>query len=79
VAHLSAAQRQALDALDAAANDPSLPVEFALKSGDLFFLNNHWTLHNRTSFEDHAELEQRRHLVRLWLRADSALSSAERC
>jgi alpha-ketoglutarate-dependent taurine dioxygenase len=71
---LSAAQRQALDMLDEVANDPSLRVEFAMKSGDLFFINNRWILHNRTAFEDHAEPEQRRHLVRLWLRADSALS-----
>ncbi len=65
---LSVAQRQALDALDEVANDPSLRVEFALEPGDLFFINNRWILHNRTAFEDHAEPEQRRHLVRLWLR-----------
>lgn len=74
---LSAAQRGALDALDEVANDPSLRVEFALKPGDLFFINNRWILHNRTAFEDHAEPEQRRHLVRLWLRAASAVSSSE--
>ncbi len=64
---LNAAQRKALDALDEVANDPSLRVEFALEPGDLFFINNRWILHNRTAFEDHAEPEQRRHLVRLWL------------
>lgn len=63
------AQQRALDALDEAANDPSLRVEFALGPGDMFFINNRWILHNRTAFEDHAEPEQRRHLVRLWLRA----------
>jgi hypothetical protein len=65
---LSPAQRQALDVLDEVLNDPALRVEFALRPGDLFFLNNRWILHNRTAFEDHAEPEQRRHLVRLWLR-----------
>jgi alpha-ketoglutarate-dependent taurine dioxygenase len=74
---LSTVQRQALDALDEVANDPSLRVEFALKSGDLFFINNRWILHNRTAFEDYAEPQQRRHLVRLWLRVDSALSLGE--
>jgi len=73
---LSTSQRRALDALDEVANDPGLRVEFALKPGDLFFINNRWILHNRTAFEDHPEPE-RRHLVRLWLRADSPLSSSE--
>jgi alpha-ketoglutarate-dependent taurine dioxygenase len=66
---LSLDQRRALDALDEVANDPSLRAEFALKQGDLFFINNRWILHNRTAFEDHDEKERRRHLVRLWLRA----------
>src|SRR5262249_23939856 len=59
------AQRRALDVLDAVAGDPALRAEFALEPGDLFFINNRWMLHNRTAFEDHAEPEQRRHLVRL--------------
>jgi hypothetical protein len=67
---LSAAQRLALDTLDEIANDPALRVEFALQPGDMFFINNRWILHNRTAFEDHAEPEQRRHLVRLWLCAE---------
>lgn len=66
---LSDAQRKALDVLDDVANQPSMRVEFALRSGDMFFINNRWILHNRTGFEDHAEPEQRRHLVRLWLEA----------
>jgi alpha-ketoglutarate-dependent taurine dioxygenase len=68
---LSAAQRRALDVLDEVASDPALRAEFALEPGDLFFINNRWILHNRTAFEDHAAPEQRRHLVRLWLRADA--------
>ena len=42
-------------------------AEFALKPGDMYFINNRWILHNRTSFEDYPEMERRRHLVRLWL------------
>jgi alpha-ketoglutarate-dependent taurine dioxygenase len=67
------AQRRALDVLDAIAGDPSLRAEFALEPGDLFFINNRWILHNRTAFEDHTEPALRRHLVRLWLRADTEL------
>jgi alpha-ketoglutarate-dependent taurine dioxygenase len=66
---LNPAQRRALDALDEVANDPALRAEFALKQGDMFFINNRWILHNRTAFEDHNHEERRRHLVRLWLRA----------
>ena len=64
---LSAEQRRALDTLDAVLNRPELRVEFDLKPGDMYFINNRWTLHNRTAFEDHLEPDRRRHLVRLWL------------
>lgn len=74
---LSDAQRRALDMLDEVAHDPSLRVEFALQPGDLFFVNNRWILHNRTAFDDHAEPEQRRHLIRLWLRAEPAQTASE--
>jgi alpha-ketoglutarate-dependent taurine dioxygenase len=62
-------QVRALDVLDAVLAEPGLRVEFAMKPGDMFFVNNRWILHNRTAFTDHTEPERRRHLVRLWLRA----------
>jgi alpha-ketoglutarate-dependent taurine dioxygenase len=65
---LTAEQVRALDALDAVLRRPQLRAEFDLRPGDTYFLNNRWLLHNRTAFEDHAEPERRRHLVRLWLR-----------
>lgn len=64
---LTRAQRTALDVLDECLRRPELRVEFDLKPGDMYFINNRWTLHNRTAFEDHPEPERRRHLVRLWL------------
>jgi alpha-ketoglutarate-dependent taurine dioxygenase len=64
---LTPGQRAALDALDAVLGEPARRVEFALRPGEMLFLNNRWLFHNRTAFEDHAELERRRHLVRLWL------------
>ncbi len=66
---LTSSQRTALDVLDQFLSRPDLRVEFDLKPGDMYFINNRWILHNRTAFEDHPELERRRHLVRLWLRA----------
>jgi alpha-ketoglutarate-dependent taurine dioxygenase len=65
---LTAEQTRALDVLDGVLARPELRAEFSLKPGDMFFINNRWILHNRTAFEDHPELERRRHLVRLWLR-----------
>ncbi len=64
---LSPAQVEALDALDGVLGDPALRVEFTLRPGDMFFINNRWLLHNRTAFEDFPEPGRRRHLVRLWL------------
>jgi hypothetical protein len=66
---LTGEHRHALDVLDAVLARPGLRAEFALKPGDMFFVNNRWILHNRTAFEDHPEPQRRRHLVRLWLRA----------
>ena len=66
---LTPAQVDALDALDGVLADPGLRVEFGLRRGDLFFVNNRWVLHKRTGFEDHPEPGRRRHLIRLWLGA----------
>jgi alpha-ketoglutarate-dependent taurine dioxygenase len=66
---LTREQVRALDVLDGVLARPELRAEFALKPGDMFFINNRWILHNRTAFEDHTDPARRRHLVRLWLRA----------
>ncbi len=66
---LTPAQVRALDVFDAVLRRPDLRVEFALRPGEMFYINNRWILHNRTAFEDHPELERRRHYVRLWLAA----------
>jgi len=64
---LSPRQREALDALDGILNDPANHAEFTLGPGDVFFADNHVTLHNRRSFVDAPEVQDRRCLVRLWL------------
>jgi alpha-ketoglutarate-dependent taurine dioxygenase len=66
---LTTDERRALDVFDAVLARPELRVEFSLKPGQMYFINNRWILHNRTAFTDHPELARRRHLVRLWLRA----------
>jgi Taurine catabolism dioxygenase TauD, TfdA family len=67
VAPLSALQVEALDLLDELANDPQLNLMMELRPGDIQLVHNHTILHDRTAFEDHAEPERKRHLLRLWL------------
>jgi hypothetical protein len=66
---LTTDQLHALDTLDEYLRRPPYRVEFAMRTGQMFFINNRWILHNRTSFEDFPEPERRRHYVRLWLQA----------
>jgi hypothetical protein len=42
-------------------------ASFMQQPGDLLFLNNWVTLHRRSEFEDYAEAEKRRHILRIWL------------
>jgi hypothetical protein len=37
---------------------------------DVQLLSNHTVLHSRSAYEDHAEPEKKRHLLRLWLSFD---------
>ncbi|MGZ3378111.1 MAG: TauD/TfdA family dioxygenase, partial [Phenylobacterium sp.] len=67
VAPLSATQTAALDLLDALAEDPAFHLEIDFQPGDVQLVNNHVLFHDRTAFEDWAEPERRRHLLRLWL------------
>jgi len=64
---LSAAQVEALDLLDALAEDPAFHLELDLRPGDIQLVNNHVLFHDRTAFEDWPEPARRRHLLRLWL------------
>ena len=63
----AAAQTAALDLLDALAEDPAFHLEIDFQPGDIQLVNNHVLFHDRTAFEDWAQPERRRHLLRLWL------------
>jgi len=67
VAPLGAAQVEALDLLDALAEDPAFHLELDFRPGDIQLVNNHVLFHDRTAFEDWPQPERRRHLLRLWL------------
>jgi hypothetical protein len=64
---LTSLQIEALDLLDELANDPSLNLMMELQPGDIQLVHNHTILHDRTAFEDYAEPDRKRHLLRLWL------------
>lgn len=64
---LTPAHVQALDLLDALADDPALHFLMRLERGDIQLVHNHTLLHDRTAFTDAPEPDRRRHLLRLWL------------
>ncbi len=67
VPDLTSIQLEALDLFDALANDPELHFKMRLQPGDMQFVYNHSQLHDRTGFEDWPEVNDRRHMMRLWL------------
>jgi hypothetical protein len=69
---LTAEDLAALDAFDAAANDPALHVKMRLAPGDIQLVHNHALLHDRTAFVDRPEPSRKRHLLRLWLACPGA-------
>ena len=64
---LTPEQRAAMDLLDGILRRPRLMYATYLRPGDMQMLNNHVTLHSRTSFEDHDDPMLKRCLFRLWL------------
>jgi hypothetical protein len=58
---------EALDMLQDLANDPELRLDMNFMPGDVQILHNHTILHARSAYEDWAEVERKRHLLRLWL------------
>ncbi len=67
---LSDPQVEALDLLESIAERQDFMLEFKHQPGNASFINNYTLLHSRTGFEDWPELERRRLLLRLWLKAD---------
>jgi hypothetical protein len=65
VPELTSAQREAIAMWKALAEE--LAAVIAFQQGDMFFLQNHVTLHSRGEYEDWPDPERKRHLLRLWL------------
>ena len=69
VPRMTDAQREAIEIVERTANDPELYLDMEFLPGDVQLLKNAVILHKRTEYEDFAEPERKRHLVRLWLTA----------
>ena len=66
----------ALDAYDSVtATDSDLWLDMELRRGDIQLVSNHFLLHSRTAYEDHAEVENKRHLLRLWISLEEGKQS----
>jgi hypothetical protein len=61
---------EALDLFDQIAMRPDIALWFMLEPGEISLCNNYRVLHSRTNFEDHDEIERKRHLLRIWLNMD---------
>ena len=68
---LTEKQREAFALIERIASDPEFVLNIEFELGDIQFLNDHYIMHSRTAYEDHAEPEKRRHLLRLWLASDA--------
>lgn len=63
----SPVENDARDLIQTAANTKGVPLDFTLEPGDLEVVNNRVVMHARHQYEDHPELDRRRHLLRLWM------------
>ncbi|MGD9986964.1 TauD/TfdA family dioxygenase [Pseudonocardia sp.] len=64
---LTPMQAEALDVMEEVAGRPEAPLQYLLQPGDLLWLNDYRVWHGRSEFQDSADADRRRHLLRLWL------------
>ena len=67
VPRLTQSQEQAIALLEDLMASDKLCYTMELERGDMQLLNSYVTLHSRTSYVDHDDPDQKRHLLRLWL------------
>ena len=58
----------AIDTLRKIFTDEAVRFDFVMERGQIQFVNNLELCHRRTTFEDHAEPQNKRLMIRLWLR-----------
>jgi alpha-ketoglutarate-dependent taurine dioxygenase len=67
---LDAEGRDAIEVMRAVVDSPDLWVEFTIERGQIQYLNNRAFAHSRTDFRDAPEPERKRHMIRVWTRAE---------
>lgn len=65
--NLTEEQIEAMDFLEAVAEEPGMSYRFRQEPGDVLMLNNWVTLHRRSAFIDHVDPAEKRCLFRAWL------------
>ena len=60
-------EKDAIHWIESLANHPDLSFHITLQPGDFLLVNNYTTLHSRSRFEDDADPDKRRLMLRLWL------------
>ena len=67
VPRLTPAHYEAMALFNQLAASDELRLDMMLQPGEIQVLSNHTALHTRSAFEDWDDVDQRRHLLRLWL------------
>tara|TARA_Y100001934_G_scaffold49004_1_gene59554 strand:+ start:1163 stop:2251 length:1089 start_codon:yes stop_codon:yes gene_type:complete len=70
-------ENDAREELQRVAEGSGVAHEFDLEKGDLLLANNHTVFHARHDYEDHPEVEKRRHLLRLWMANTTKMMSRD--
>lgn len=58
---------EVLDYMEQLSRREDLVYSMMMEPGDMQFCNNYLVLHSRTDYEDHEEIEKKRHMLRLWV------------
>ena len=64
---ISERRLELFDLYDEIAGSEPFRFDMWLQEGDIQLISNHSVVHARTGYTDHADVEERRHLLRLWL------------
>ncbi|MFZ5491082.1 MAG: TauD/TfdA family dioxygenase [Pseudomonadota bacterium] len=64
---LPAIEREAINYLQAVADRPEMKIDMLIDPATVQFINNRVILHARSDYQDWAEPERKRHLLRMWV------------
>eukprot|EP00884_Botryococcus_braunii_P012120 jgi/Botrbrau1/20909/Bobra.0135s0040.1 len=67
VPRLTETQKEALRVFSALVGSDRLRLDLSLQPGDLQLLCNHNLVHTRSAFTDYEDIDQKRHMLRLWV------------